>query len=108
MAEKENKLSILLSEYKHRIDQNKSMLKSRSTQELNKTNQSTGHNSQKPPIGKQFEKYEKNITINLNESKGSKHNFNSASKENDTMRTDEDSLKNARQELNSELNFLRE
>ena len=44
MAEKENKVSILLSEYKQRIDQNKSMLKSRSTQELNKTNQSTGYN----------------------------------------------------------------
>lgn len=58
------------------------------------------NHSQKPPIGKQFEKYEKNTIINLNESKGSRHNFNSASKENDTMRTDEESLKNARQELN--------
>ena len=66
----------------------------------------TGSNSQKPPIGKQFEKYEKNV--DLNQSKGSKHNFNSASKENDTIRTDSESLKNARQELNQELNFLRE
>jgi hypothetical protein len=67
LVEKENKLSILLNEYKDRIDQNKRLLKSSSSQDLGKISLSTA-NSAKPPIGKQFEKYEKNVVL-LNETK---------------------------------------
>jgi hypothetical protein len=104
LVEKENKLSVLLNEYKDRIDQNKRLLKSSSSQDLGKISLSTA-NSAKPPIGKQFEKYEKNVVAILNETKQhSKHNFNSAYKEreqdykegNMSLKTDEESLKNTR------------
>jgi hypothetical protein len=85
-------LTMLLNEYKNRIDQNSSLLKSRSSVELKHTSNSTAK-SAKPPINKQFERYEKNVDKH-------RHNFNSSSKECETMRTDEESLKNARQEIN--------
>ena len=109
MIDKENKLTLLLNEYKQRIDQNKNMLKSRSSVDMK---QLSTANSQKPPIGKQFEKYEKNVVQILNDSKlnesaskTSRHNFNSDKKENET---DSESLKNAREEISQELSYLRE